>query len=105
VNAIIRTRGFASGGYNNGSGWFEEKMLDTTSIPLFILSQSLHYSASGGFGFILTGQPGRIVEIQASSKLTNGVPLATNTNASGSMEFTDQTNSLQERFYRARYFP
>jgi hypothetical protein len=57
--------------------------------------------------FTLQGESGRVLEVQASEDvgLTNWTILATLTNLTGTMAFTDPATNLPQRFYRARQLP
>lgn len=50
-------------------------------------------------------QPGTACEIQASTDLLTWSALATVTNTTGTVTFTDSQKGLAERFYRARQLP
>jgi hypothetical protein len=51
----------------------------------------------------ITGEPGRNWTIQASSDLTQWIPLAQITNTCDEIEFTDvDSKNLGQRFYRVR---
>ena len=55
----------------------------------------------GQFGFNLTGPPGRLVVVEASTDLVNWLPIWTNTFA-GPLNFIDAQSGLtSNRFYRA----
>lgn len=73
----------------------------TVLTPACILPDSLS-RANGQFSFTLQSEPGSRVDIQVSTNLLEWSRLATLTNASGTLPFTDTDTSLQQRFYRAR---
>jgi hypothetical protein len=58
--------------------------------------------ADGQFGFALQSEPGTRADIQASTNLIEWTSLATLTNSSGVLSFTDTVSGLPRRFYRAR---
>jgi len=105
TNAMIRTRGFVTGGRYNGSSWFVE----SDFLPIAPI-----LGATGGnpgfqnrhLGFSFSGSIGSTVVIDASSNLLNWLPLVTNVFPSGCRPFNDpgSTNSPR-RFYRARWLP
>ena len=54
-----------------------------------------------GFGFILTGQAGHVVVVEASTDLVRWLPIWTNT-FTGALNFIDrQSGAYSNRFYRA----
>jgi DNA-binding beta-propeller fold protein YncE len=55
----------------------------------------------GQFGFVLSGPPGQLVVVEASTDLVDWLPLWTNTFA-GDLQFSDlQSDAYPYRFYRA----
>ena len=60
------------------------------------------FGAQGGqFGFDLTGPPGKLVVVEASTDLVSWLPIWTNTFA-GALHFSDaQSGISSDRFYRA----
>jgi hypothetical protein len=67
--------------------------------PPGILAPSLVWT-NGQFSFTLQSQAGSAVEIQASSNLVDWSSLATLTNQTGALPFTDTDNPFPQRFYR-----
>ena len=58
---------------------------------------------SNHFQFQITGQSNQQIIVEASTNLSNWLPLATNTLSSGTLPFTDATPAnFRMRFYRAR---
>jgi Leucine-rich repeat (LRR) protein len=72
-----------------GTMWFAPFAFDAAGAPLLQL-----YS-----------QPGAACEIQGSTDLHTWSALATLTNTTGTVTFTDTPNTLVRRFYRARWLP
>jgi hypothetical protein len=72
-----------------------------TPAPPCILAPSLVWT-NGQFSFTLQSQAGSAVEIQASSNLVDWSSLATLTNQTGALPFTDTDNTFPRRFYRLR---
>ena len=56
-------------------------------------------------GFTPLSQAGSALEIQASSNQLSWTTLATLTNATGALPFTDPATSSDQRFYRAHQLP
>jgi RHS repeat-associated protein len=59
----------------------------------------------GMFQFTLSSEPGSSLEIQASTNLADWVIVATLTNSTGTIPFTDAATNFSSRFYRARLLP
>ena len=56
----------------------------------------------GGFGFNLTGPPGQLVVVEASTDLAAWLPIYTNTFGTVPLLFSDpQASAYPRRFYRA----
>ena len=72
--------------------------------PPRILADSLGWT-NGQFSFTLQSQAGFGVEIQASTNLADWTSLATLTNATGTLPFTDTDNTFTRRLYRLRQLP
>jgi hypothetical protein len=72
--------------------------------PPGILAPSLVWT-NGQFSFTLQSQAGSAVEIQASSNLVDWSSLATLTNQTGVLPFTDTDNTFPQRFYRLLQLP
>jgi hypothetical protein len=64
---------------------------------------------NGQFNLSLVSEPGLVFELLASSNLTAQASawatIATLTNISGSITFTDSASGLPQRFYQARQLP
>jgi hypothetical protein len=60
---------------------------------------------NGHFGFTLQSTQALRFEIQASTNLVNWAYLATLTNVTGMIPFTDTPTNFKRRFYRARQLP
>jgi hypothetical protein len=60
---------------------------------------------NGQFSFTLQSQAGSAVEIQASTNLMDWESLATLTNQTGTLPFTDTCNTFTRRFYRLHQLP
>jgi RHS repeat-associated protein len=69
-------------------------------VPGSIVSHS-----DGTFQFTLSSEPGSSLEIQASTNLADWVIVATLTNSTGTIPFTDAATNFSSRFYRARLLP
>ena len=69
-----------------------------------ILAPSLVWT-NGQFSFTLQSQAGSAVEIQASSNLVDWSSLATLTNQTGALPFTDTGNTFTRQFYRLHQLP
>jgi hypothetical protein len=62
--------------------------------------------AGGQFGFDLTGTPGQVVVIEASTDLQQWVPVQTNILGSVPLHFSDPNSSaVPNRYYRAVWLP
>jgi sugar lactone lactonase YvrE len=58
---------------------------------------------TGQFGFTLTGPSGQLVIVEASTDLSNWLPIWTNTFVTNALPFSDpQSGVYSHRFYRAR---
>jgi hypothetical protein len=75
-----------------------------TPAPPRILAASLVWT-NGQFSFTLQSQPGSAVEIQASTNLVDWTSLATLTNETGTLPFTDPDKTFTRRFYRLNQLP
>jgi hypothetical protein len=60
---------------------------------------------NGQFSFTLQSQAGSVLEIQASTNLVDWTSLATLTNETGTLPFTDTDNTFTGRFYRLHQLP
>jgi hypothetical protein len=72
-----------------------------TPTPPRIVAASLVWT-NGQFSFTVQSQAGSAVEIQASTNLVDWTSLATLTNETGTLPFTDTDNTYTRRFYRVR---
>jgi len=72
--------------------------------PPSILTPSLVWT-NGQFSFTLQSQAGSVLEIQASTNLVDWTSLATLTNQTGTLPFTDTDNAFTRRFYRLHQLP
>jgi sugar lactone lactonase YvrE len=75
-----------------------------TPAPPRILTASLVWT-NGQFSFTLQSQAGSELEIQASTNLVDWTSLATLTNETGTLPFTDPDNTFTGRFYRLHQLP
>jgi len=93
-NSAVRARGFAVGGFGNGSNWF----LETTQPAVVPVGFD-----SGQFGLNLIGSAGQTLVLEGSTDLIHWKPLVTNTLGAGPFYFKDPDSAdLSGRFYRAR---
>jgi len=85
-------------------GW----SLDVTTVQLLGSAANLAASAhpDGSFTLTLTGLPGQVYIVDASTNLIDWLPVATNTAVSGTFQYTDpNASSYVRRFFRARSAP
>jgi uncharacterized delta-60 repeat protein len=106
TNATIRARGFVGGG--GIAEWFVETNLATVTlpapVPLIHTGDGSLGFADGRFGFTLSGPPGLVAIIEASSNLVAWAPIQTHPVINGQVYFTDpQSAAFPKRFYRARF--
>ena len=103
-NALVRARGFLTGG-GYTSAWFVETVLAPERALVFA-NDSMLGCWSNQFEGTLTATIGRAVVIEASTDLTNWIPIQTNAVPPGGVIwFTDPAcGSLPRSFYRARYY-
>ncbi|MEY2428354.1 MAG: hypothetical protein QOJ40_1239, partial [Verrucomicrobiota bacterium] len=104
ANQTLRARGYTTGGYFTGSGWFIESLAQVLAPPRIFASGSY----SNQFTFSIGAVPGQVVVIEASTDFINWIPVQTNLltalDASG-VFFTDsQAGLFPHRFYRARLY-
>jgi len=105
TNAVIRARGFATGGQYNASNWFVEASLtlDPRTPPKIIADDSSFGIRSNKFGFNLAGLQGQVVVVESSPNFVDWMPIFTNTIVTGSVYFSDlSSTNFSTRFYRAR---
>jgi hypothetical protein len=90
----------------NAAGAICIRTLGFTAVPgpPSILAPSLVWT-DGQFSFTLQSQAGSVLEIQASSNLVDWTSLATLTNQTGTLPFTDTDNTFPRRFYRLSQLP
>ena len=69
--------------------------------PVSILSDSLTKLPGSGMQFHVSGQPGRVLDIQSSSNLVDWSNLLRQTNSTGTAVITDSAPASERRFYRA----
>ena len=103
--STIRARGFVAGGYFSGSGWFvETNLVVPAPVPVMQALRSGMGSESGNFGLGLSGPPGLLVVVEASTNLTTWQPIQTNALITGNVIIFDPESAvLPKRFYRARF--
>jgi Immunoglobulin domain len=81
--------------------WVDSPPYSLTVLFPYLLSPRL--SPSGQLEATVLSQPGALITIEASSNLVNWASLASFTNTTGSMQFTDSSGANDPwRFYRAR---
>jgi hypothetical protein len=102
--AIVRARGFLTGGQNNGSCWFFESTAAASLLrPAILVNDPAFGIRLGHFDFIVAGLPGQVVIIESSPDLATWAPVLTNVLNSSPLPFTDPAPPDQPaRFYRAR---
>ena len=74
------------------------------SLPVtspIILSASLRKLSGAGLQFAISGQVGRVLDIQTSSNLITWTSLLQTTNTTGTVTITDPDTNQARRFYRA----
>lgn len=76
-------------------------LLSQPVIPAEIASGTLTNLPGTGVQFTVTGQPGRVLDIQATSNLVDWSPLESITNTTGTVVITDPQPAQARRFYRA----
>ena len=100
TNTTFRARGYATGGFGNGSTWFVESRLQTA-----LAISSVFHAANGQFGFNVSGPVGQVVVIEASPDVRTWVLLQTTTLGAGTFSFTDPRTPTTAQFYRLRSGP
>ena len=106
LNEFVRARGFASGGRWNGSLSLVQEIsqLTTQTSPLVISSNASFGVHSNGFSFTVQALVGQSVVVDATTNLTDWVPVQTNL-VIGPTQFIfvdPQPGNLPRRFYRAK---
>ena len=102
--------------YENGGSAVARLLWNSPSTPKSVIPQTQLYVAtntplplrfqsawleSNAVHFTLTGVPGDVIRVQASSNLANWQTIATVTNIIGAINFVDlQTSTLSRQFYR-----
>lgn len=76
-------------------------LLSQPVTPAQIVTTSITKLPGAGLQFSVTGQPGRVLDIQTSSNLTHWTSLLIRSNSTGTTEINDSTPSAEHRFYRA----
>ena len=88
-------------------GYWDVDNVRLASVQAPMLSGSM--MTNGQFSFSLLSEPGLAFEVLASSNpalaVSNWTSIATLTNTTGSVTFTDQASGLPQRFYLARQLP
>lgn len=102
INAMVRARGYTSGGYWQGSGWFIESVAPVLASPMILGDAANPNVVSNQFNFTSHATPGQVVVIQATSDFITWTPIQTNSaTANGTVSFTDpQTGLFPRRYYR-----
>jgi hypothetical protein len=105
-NVSLRARGFLSGGYWMGSGWFVESTAKVVIPPTILMTDGGFGFHPDLFGFNVQAVAGQVVVIEASTDFVLWTPIQTNlVTASGLFAFVDPQSSLfPHRFYRARIY-
>jgi uncharacterized delta-60 repeat protein len=102
TDAVLRTRGFVTGG---PSFWYAESILPTappTAPTLLTTPGSLSFSLEG-FGLFVEGTLGHLAILEASTNLTQWTAIQTNRLLPPPTFFNDSSaTNLPRRFYRAR---
>ncbi len=66
-----------------------------------ILAGTLNKLPGAGLQFDVSGQAGKVLDIQTSSNLVNWTSLLRTTNTTGTVTITDPDSNQAYRFYRA----
>ncbi len=104
TNAMIRARGFMTGGQNAGSCWFVESTLSLAAPPQIVTDDGWLGFLAGRYGFNVHGGADRPVVVEGSPNLLNWVSLTTNSLSGGLFYFNDpESGNIPARFYRARW--
>ena len=100
----VRARGFTTGGYYTGSGWFVESVARVLAPPFILVNDPSFGVHSNQFDFNVSAVPGQVVVIETSTDLINWVPVQTNlVTILAPVMFTDsQAGLFPHRFYRIR---
>ena len=105
---VIRARGYVSGGYQNGSAWYVERLLSVFSQtePLFLTDGAGFGVISNGFALNIGGVSGQVLVVEGTTNLLHWTALYTNQVSGGSLYFSDPgSTNFAWRFYRARLWP
>jgi endonuclease/exonuclease/phosphatase family metal-dependent hydrolase len=73
--------------------------------PPVILTDTIIKQSGAGLQFNVSGQPGKVIEIQSSPDLSNWLGVYVTTNATGTVNFSDSQTNQPKRFYRALQLP
>jgi uncharacterized delta-60 repeat protein len=103
VDAIIRARGFVTGGEYNGSGWFVETL--ATNRPLAPQLSGVWRLSDGNIRFTGSGASGAPYRVLAATNLGlplgNWLQIGSGTFTGGLLDFADlQATNYPRRFYR-----
>ncbi|MCW5553464.1 MAG: immunoglobulin domain-containing protein [Verrucomicrobiae bacterium] len=105
TNAMVRARGFTTGGQYNASSWFVESSLamDPRTPPRIKTDDSSFGIRSNAFGFNLVALQGQTVVVEASPNLTDWVTILTNSISFTPLYVSEPIGTnFSIRFYRAR---
>ena len=103
--ALLRARGYATGGQYNGSGWFVETLLQPTWAAI-VTGDGFFGIVSNRFGFNIRGGGTPTVVVEASSNLRDWTAISTNTLDHATFYFSDPDwTTAPQRFYRVRPWP
>jgi len=105
TNAIIRARGFVTGGNGNGSSWYVDSLFALPT-PKIILNNGNFGLQNQQFGFDFIASTGTTVVIDTSTNLVDWLPLGTNVLGTAQNHFIDQRPPTEAcEFYRLRAQP
>jgi hypothetical protein len=106
ANNQIRARGFTSGSYYQGSGWFVENVAPVLARPTLIANDGKLGFSSSQFGFNAKAVPGQVVVIEATTDLLVWIPIQTNVVTGNGIFFVSdaQARFFAHRCYRARLY-
>ncbi len=108
TNAIIRARGYVTGGVGNRSGWYIQSIAtaDPRTPPVILVDDASFGINSNRFGFNIGALAGQVVVLESSTNLVGWTALSTNGFTSSPLFFADPgSETLRWRFYRARLWP
>jgi len=111
-SGAVRARGYVVGGQYGASSWFVESDIQITNAvvvntpPAILVKDSSFGFNSNRFAFNLTGSPGQVVIVEASTNLLNWTSTATNTIGAAPIYYTEPYSAqFRHRFYRLRVGP